>query len=393
MKIGETIYLDYQATTPPDKRVVAAMAQYFGEAFGNPHASDNLIGWQAAQAVDDAATRVGKLLGADTDEIVFTSGATEANNLALLGLGRRASRGMRRRILVSAIEHKSVLEVCRVLREQHGYRVESVPVDAAGIVDIVALKNALASDVLAVSINAVNNEIGTVQDIPALSKVIKATGALFHCDAAQAPCAIDLRNVCDFVDLLSLSSHKMYGPQGIGALYIRRELQDEIEPLIYGGGQQRNLRSGTVPLALCVGMGIAATLLVEAEEERVLLRRRRDRFVRHLTELPWPVVLNGPDSRQRHPGNANVRFDGFDAHELLSALQPRIAASMGSACTSGIAQPSHVLRAIGLTGEEAEASIRFSFGRNTTDAELDEAVNLVEKALAALATGIARRLA
>lgn len=387
MRIGDTIYLDHQATTPVDARVFAAMAQYLGESFGNPHSVDHSLGWKAARAVEDAAARVAGLIGADADEIVFTSGATEANNLALLGLGRRASGGKRRRILVSAVEHKSVLAVGHILHEQLGYRIESVPVDAAGFVDMAALQETLSDDVLAVSIMAVNNEIGTIQDIVALSGVIKRSGALFHCDAAQAPFAIDLRNVSHVVDLLSLSSHKMYGPQGIGALFIRRDLRDRIEPLVYGGGQQQNLRSGTVPVALCVGMGTAAALLDAraAEEERAAVRRRRDSFVRKLTDLPWPIVLNGPESAQRHPGNANMRFEGFDAHDILSTLQPRLAASTGSACTSGIPEPSYVLRAIGLSSDEAESSIRFSIGRNTTDADLEEAVALIDESLAKLA--------
>lgn len=386
MRIGHTIYLDHQATTPVDTRVFAEMAPYFGESFGNPHSIDHAIGWKTAQAVEDAAARVARLIGADPDEIFFTSGATEANNLALLGLGRRASGGKRRRILVSAVEHKCVLAVSRILHEQLGYRIESVPVDAAGYVDVAALKKALGDDVLAVSVMAVNNEIGTIQDIAVLSEVIGRSGALFHCDAAQAACAIDLQKFSQFVDLLSLSGHKMYGPQGIGALFIRRDLQDRIEPLVYGGGQQRELRSGTVPVALCVGMGAAAALLdtSAAEEERVLLHRRRDAFVHKLMNLSWPVFLNGPEGAQRHPGNANMRFDGFDAHDILSALQPRLAASTGSACTSGIPEPSHVLRAIGLSAREAEASIRFSLGRGTTDQDIEDAVDVINDALTRL---------
>lgn len=371
-----------------DARVFAAMKPYFGEAFGNPHSLDYSIGWKASRAVEGAAAHVAGLIGADADEIVFTSGATEANNLALLGLGRRASGGKRRRILVSAVEHKCVLALGRALREQLGFRVESVPVDEAGVVDTAALGEALADDVLFVSIMAVNNEIGTIQDIEGLSEIIRTSGAFFHCDAAQAPCAVDLQQASQFVDLLSLSGHKMYGPQGIGALFIRRDLQDRIEPIVYGGGQQRNLRSGTVPVALCVGMGVAATLINTpiAVEERATIRRRRDLFVSKLTNLPWPVHLNGPDSVQRHPGNANMRFEGFDAHDLLGSLQPRLAASTGSACTSGTREPSHVLRAIGLSSDEAESSIRFSIGRNTTDADLEEAVALIEKCLSGLAT-------
>lgn len=386
MRIGQTIYLDHQATTPLDVKVLSEMAPYFGESFGNPHSADHSLGWKAAQAVEDATARVAGMIGADADEIVFTSGATEANNLALLGLGRRASGDKRRRILVSAVEHKCVLAACRVLHEQLGYRIESLPVDSAGFVDMAALSETLADDVLAVSVLAVNNEIGTIQNLALLSEIIRGSGALFHCDAAQAPGAIDLQTVSEFVDLLSLSGHKMYGPQGIGALFIRRDLQNRIEPLVYGGGQQRNLRSGTVPVALCVGMGAAAALIntPEDSEKRAVLRNRRDSFVHMLLDLPWPIVLNGPQNAHRHPGNANMRFEGFDAHDILSMLQPRLAASMGSACTSGIPEPSHVLRAIGLSNTDAESSIRFSIGRNTTDADLEEAVALIDESLSKL---------
>jgi cysteine desulfurase len=395
MKIGDTIYLDYQATTPVDASVYSAMVPYFGESFGNPHSIDHCIGWRAAQAVEEAAACVARLIGADADEIVFTSGATEANNLALLGLGRRAAGGKRRRILVSAIEHKCVLAVSRILHEQLGYEVGLVPVDAAGHVVGSALKEMLADDVLAVSVMAVNNEIGTIQDIPRLSEIVRRSGALFHCDAAQAPLAIDLQHFSQFVDLLSMSGHKMSVPQGIGALFICRDLQDRIEPLVYGGGQQRELRSGTVPVALCVGMGAAAALVDTgaAEEERNLLRQRRDSFVSKLMSLPWPIFVNGPKGAQRHPGNANMRFDGFDARDILSTLQPRLAASTGSACTSGISEPSHVLLAIGLSRYEADASIRFSLGRGTTDADIEEAVALVDQSLSRLARAGLRRSA
>ena len=363
------------------------MAPYFGESFGNPHSVDHCIGWQAARAVEAAAASVAGLIGADSDEIVFTSGATEANNLALLGAGRRAAGGKRRRILTSAIEHKCVLAGCRVLHEQLGYQVESLAVDTAGFLDLAALERMLADNVLVVSVMAVNNEIGTIQDITGLSDMVRGSGALYHCDAAQAPSAIDLGQIARHVDLLSLSGHKIYGPQGIGALFVRRELQDQIEPLVYGGGQQRGLRSGTVPVALSVGMGAAAAIMGggEAEDERARLRRRTDSFVRNLSNLPWPVFVNGPESPRRHPGNANVRFEGFDAHEILGVLQPRLAASTGSACTSGMPEGSHVLRAIGLPPDAAEASIRFSLGRQTTDEDVEDAVRFVNEALSRLA--------
>jgi cysteine desulfurase len=389
MKIGSTIYFDHQATTPLDSKIFSSMIPYFCESFGNPHSADHCIGWKAAQAVESAAGSVAELIGADADEIVFTSGATEANNLALFGLGKHASRGKRKRILLSPIEHKCVLATCRALHEQFGYQIEFLPVDTAGFVNIEALGKTIADDVLAVSIMAVNNEIGIIQDIQALSNVIRAHGAFFHCDAAQAPSAIDLRTVADFVDLLSLSGHKMYGPQGIGALFINRELHDCVEPIIYGGGQQNNLRSGTLPVALCVGMGVASELINTPEilDKITALRQRRDTFIHLLLDLPWVIALNGPESEHRHPGNANIRFEGFDAHEILNSLQPSLAASTGSACTSGIQEPSHVLRAIGLSNKEADSSIRFSLGRETTDVDVNEAVRLIRECLLKLSKG------
>ena len=383
MRIGNTIYLDHQATTPIDGRVLAKMARYHSESFGNPHSSDHRLGWESAQAVESSTASIAALIGVDADEIIFTSGATESNNLALLGLARRAADGKRRRVLVSAIEHKCVLAAGRALEEQLGFSVEQIPVDDQGFVEIPALEAALDDDVLAVSIMVVNNEIGTIQDIRSLSKLIRSHGCVFHCDAAQAPVAMNMNSIGYYVDILSLSGHKMYGPKGIGAAYIARNIRDRIEPLIYGGGQQNGLRSGTLPTPLCVGMGKAANLLAsdDAEERRAQLRSRRDAFVEKLMSLPWPIALNGPTGQARHPGNANIRFTDFSAHDILGALQPRVAASTGSACTSGIPEPSHVLRAIGLTGEDAEASIRFSLGFDTSGEDIEEAVAQIESVL------------
>ena len=358
------------------------MVPYWGASFGNPHASDHIIGWRAAEAVRGAAASVGLLIGADADEIVFTSGATEANNLALLGLARRASAD-RRRILVSAIEHKCVLAAARSLTGHEGFAVETIPVDGHGFIDLATLGEQLDETTLVVSVMAVNNEIGTVQDIPRVAELLAPHGILLHCDAAQAPCTTDVTDLAMHADLVSLSGHKIYGPQGIGALYIRRDVQERIEPLIYGGGQQEGLRSGTVPVPLCVGMAAAADLLgrPEAAEERARLARQRDAFIDLLRSGPFPVMLNGPVGARRHAGNVNVQFPGFDAHGILGALQPRLAASTGSACTSGTPEPSHVLHATGLTDMQSESSIRFSFGRFTTDEEIDEAARLVVQAL------------
>ena len=384
MRIGQTIYLDHQATTPLDGRVLAEMAPHHGESFGNPHSSDHSLGWQAARAVEEAAARVARLIGADPDEIFFTSGATESNNMALLGLGRRAVGGRRRRILVSAIEHKCVFASAGALEERYGFAVERIPVDRQGRVNLAALEDMLGEDVLAVSVMVVNNEVGTIQDLTTLSGHVRRHGAVLHCDAAQAPIGMPVGTLATHADLLSLSGHKMYGPKGVGIAFIARSLQNRIEPLIYGGGQQGGLRSGTVPVPLCVGMGAASQLLdnEEARERCGELRRRRDDFVRCLTGLEWPIWPIGPQGEARHAANASICFQGFSAHEILGALQPRLAASTGSACTSGIPEPSHVLQAIGLGGDDAEATIRFSLGFGTTDEDVEEAVSLIEEVLA-----------
>ncbi len=342
------------------------------------------MGWAAQSAIKKAQASIGRLIGGDEDEIFFTSGATEANNLALLGLARRSAHGSRKKVLLSAIEHKSVLACARVLRDQLGFIVIEIPVSEYGIVDPDALSSYLDDDVLLVSLIAVNNEIGTVQDLRALSRRIQSVGALLHCDAAQAPIAFSLRWLTEVADMVSLSAHKMYGPQGIGALFIRRNLHRQIEPIIYGGGQQMNLRSGTLPLALCVGMGAAAKLMADesTDAKRTLLKALRDRFVNELTESAnGRVFSNGPNMGGRHPGNANLRFEGCDARDILALLQPRLAASVGSACTTGIPEPSHVLKAIGLTTLQAEASIRFSFGFDTTDEDVNDGVRLIREVL------------
>ena len=378
MSDAETIYADYQATTPVDPRVVEKMAPYWSESFGNPHSDDHVEGWRAAASVRQAASSIAALIGGDSDEVVFTSGATEANNLALLGLGRRAPAG-RRRILVSAIEHKCVLAAARVLQEREEFTVEEIPVDAAGFVRLDLLEGMLDDSVLVASVMAVNNEVGTIQDIPRIAELLQSYGALFHCDAAQAPSAMDVGDLAAHADLVSLSGHKMYGPKGIGTLYARRKHHDRIEPLIYGGGQQGGLRSGTVPVPLCIGMSAAADILRSEEGalERERVSRLRDSFVQGLLGSPAALEMNGPAGTQRHPGNANVRFGGLDAQDILGALQPRLAASTGAACASGIPEPSHVLRALGLSEAEARSSVRFSFGRFTTAGEAEAAGELV----------------
>ena len=247
--------------------------------------------------------------------------------------------------------------------------------------DLEALAAMVDETVLVASIMAVNNEIGTIQDLPSIATLLRGHDVLFYCDAAQAPCAMDVGDLALYADLISLSGHKAYGPQGIGALYVRRDIQECVEPIIYGGGQQGGLRSDTVPVPLCAGMA-AAEIVGSAEGvgERGRIGRQRDSFVEVLKGSRYPVVVNGPMGNLRHPGNANLRFDGLAAQDILGALQPRVAASTGAACTSGIPEPSHVLRALGLSSEQAAAAIRFSFGRFTTNQDVTEAATLVVKA-------------
>lgn len=383
MRVGRTVYLDYQATTPIHPEVLSEMLPFLQDHFGNPHSRDHSIGWESSRAVEISLERLAAMIGADPDEIVFTSGATESNNLALLGICRRNADKRRNRVLLSSIEHKSVLAVGRALRSQLGLHVSLLPVDSHGRIIQDELTNLLGDDVLMVSVMSTNNEIGTIQDIREISQVVRSAGAILHSDAAQAPYAVDLGSITDWVDLLSISSHKMGGPKGLGVLYIRRELQDAIEPMIYGGGQQGGIRSGTIPVPLCVGMGKAAEICGSSEmtNERRRIAAYRDEFARALRNLPWDVEINGPELTNRHPGNLNLRFKGFSAHSILGALQPQVAASTGSACTSGVPEPSHVLKAIGLSDTEAESSIRFSIGRETTHRDLADATEYVRDAL------------
>lgn len=378
------IYLDYQASTPVDPRVLAAMTIHFTDHFGNPHAADHAVGWRAHDAVEVSARRIASALRVDVDEIVFTSGATESNNLALLGIARRAPSS-RRRILVSAIEHKSVLEAARAA-VAHGFSLEEIPVDSFGCVDLEALQRRLATDVLLVSVMAVNNEIGSIQPIGEIARQAHAVGAYVHTDAAHALAVGPLDLATWDVDLLSLSGHKIYGPKGIGLLAIRREVQAEVEPLMYGGGQQNGLRPGTVAVPLCVGLAEAVELMTgdEASLERRRVRALRDALLAKLQTIDERICLNGPQLDHRHPGNANVRFPGLDGRDLLAALQPMLAASTGSACTSGIPERSHVLRAIGLGRSDVDSSIRFSVGRYTTESQVYCAITLIAAAVARL---------
>ena len=372
------IYMDYQATTPADPRVVEAMQPYWSALYGNPHSADHAFGWSADAAVEMARGHIAALHGADPDEIVFTSGATEANNLAVLGIAR-ASPVTRKRIVVSAIEHKCVLAAARAAADD-GFEVTTVPVDSDGIVDPRVIAAVLDDRVALVSVMAINNEIGTVQPLSEIAALCAAAGAVFHTDAAQALNALPMDVAALGVDLMSLSAHKAYGPKGIGALFVRRGLRVRPKPIIHGGGQEGGLRSGTLPTPLCVGFGEACRIL--ASERGGDVKRMcvlRDRFLAELLKTVPDLKLNG-NQVVRHPGNLNLLFPSTDASVLLQHLHPHVAASTGSACTSGQPEPSHVLRAIGLSPDDANASIRFSIGRFTTEDEVDEAARHVSEA-------------
>lgn len=381
MRIGAALYFDYQASTPIDPRVLSVLASQFANTFANPHSADHALGWQSQQAVETAAAQVAQTIGAEPDEIVFTSGATEANNLAILGLLPKAPQG-RSRLLVGETEHKCVLTAAAEA-ERYGFTVEHVRVDATGTVDLEDLIQRLADDVLLVSIMAVNNEVGTIQPLDEVVRLAAGVGARVHSDAAQALSARDIDVATTDVDFLSLSAHKIYGPKGIGALYVRRDRHNELSPIIHGGGQQGGLRSGTVPTPLCAAFGAAAALMAgEASVgERTRLAALRDRVIAGLLDLDRGYRLNGPTGAARHPGNVNICFAGEDGRDLLSRLQPQLAASTGSACTTGFPQSSHVLRAIGLSTPEAEASVRIGLGRFSDQEQVDELINMFRNLL------------
>jgi cysteine desulfurase len=382
------IYLDNQATTPIDPRVLEAMLPYFTEHFGNPHSESHVYGRNAAAAIEAARADLARLINADPREIVFTSGATEANNLALKGAAHfaraypAAGREPRDHIVVLATEHKCVLESAAAL-EREGFSVTYLPVEPNGLVSSDRLGTALTERTLLASVMAAHNEIGVIQPLAELGALCRAKGVLFHTDAAQAAGKIALDVAAMQIDLMSISGHKMYGPKGVGALYVRRRPRVRLLPLIDGGGQERGLRSGTLPTPLCVGLGRAAAIAgAEMAGEAVRLRTLRDRLQENLMRRVGGLTVNG-DSEHRLAGNLNLSFPGLSAPELIEAC-PTIAMSTGSACTSATVEPSYVLRALGLPDERANASIRLGLGRFTTAAEVDFAVDALAAAAARL---------
>ena len=379
MRSDLPIYLDNQATTRCDPRVVQAMLPWFAEQFGNPHSSEHVLGRAAEAAVEAARAEVAALIGAEARELVFTSGATESNNLAIKGAARFARHmgDVRRRVVTVATEHKCVLESVADLAED-GFEPVVLPVRGDGLLDPEALRDALAVPTLLVSVMAVNNETGLIQPVAELARLTRASGALFHSDAAQAAgkIAIDVR-AWD-VDLLSLSAHKLYGPKGIGALYVRRRPRVRLAPLFSGGGQERGLRSGTLPTPLVVGFGEAARLAAtERATDAARIGALRDRLLAELEAAIPGLQVNGA-AAARIAGNLNLTFPAATAIELMAAC-PELCVSTGSACSSAEVAPSYVLQALGLGADAAARSLRIGIGRFTSAAD-------VEIAAAALAT-------
>jgi cysteine desulfurase len=368
------IYLDNQATTPCDPRVVAAMLPWFTERFGNPHSAEHALGREAEAAVETARGEIAALIGAEPREIVLTSGATESNNIAIKGAARHALRmgGTRRRVITLATEHKCVLESVADLAAE-GFEPVVLPVDADGLLDPADLRAALAVPTLLVSVMGVNNETGVIQDLPAIAAIAREAGALFHTDAAQAAGKIPLDVAAMGIDLLSLSGHKIYGPKGVGALYVRRRPRVRLAPLFSGGGQERGLRSGTLPTPLVVGLGEAARLAAaEMAEDEARIAALRERLLAGLLDAIPGLRINGSLAR-RVAGNLNLTFPHATATAMMAAM-PDLCVSTGSACSSAEIEPSYVLRALGLSADAASRTLRIGVGRFTSRAEIDFAI-------------------
>ncbi|MFK7974015.1 MAG: IscS subfamily cysteine desulfurase [Rickettsiaceae bacterium] len=368
------IYLDYQATTPTDPRVVEAMLPYFTTKFGNPHSRSHSYAWEAEAACDLARSQVAQLIGANAKEIIFTSGATESNNMAIKGIAK--FYGSKKKHIVTLVtEHKCVLDTCRHL-EQEGFKVTYLTVEPNGIVDLNKLQEAITSDTLLVSIMAINNEIGVIQPLKEIGQICRAKGAFFHSDIAQAfgkiPINVDECNI----DLASISGHKIYGPNGIGALYIRKKPRIRLTPIFNGGGQERGLRSGTLATPLVVGLGTAAVIAQqEMEQDEQHVQKLFNKFVDTIQSNAEEIYLKG-DRNQRYQGNVNLSFSYIEGESMILAIKD-LAVSSGSACTSSSLEPSYVLRALGVNDAMAHTSIRFGFGRFTTEDEVDYAAQLL----------------
>lgn len=376
--IRRPIYLDCHATTPVDERVLAAMLPYFTEHFGNPASVGHPYGWEAEAAVRQARETLAEAINAQPEEIVFTSGATEANNLAIKGIAEAYCQ-QGQHIITVQTEHKAILDPCNYL-EKLGFQVTYLPVDSDGLLDLNLLEKAFRPETILVSVMAANNEIGVLQPIAQIGAICREHQVLFHTDAAQAIGKIPLDVEAMNIDLMSLTAHKVYGPKGIGALYVRRKPKVQVAPQLHGGGQERGMRSGTLYPPQIVGFAKAVEIaLAEQAEETTRLTQLRQQLWRKLSQIDG-IYLNG-HSTQRLPGNLNISLEGVDGAALLLGLQPVMAISSGSACSSAKIAPSHVLLAIGRSEQLAYSSVRFGIGRWQTTAEIDEAA---ERAIATI---------
>jgi cysteine desulfurase len=374
---GRSIYLDTQATTPLDPRVLDAMLPFMTQQYGNPHSRTHHFGWEADDAVEVARGHIAKLIGASSpSEIIFTSGATESNNQVIKGL-MRFLKGSKKHLITVQTEHKCVLDSARAL-QQEGFEVTYLPVKPDGLIDLQLLEQSIRPDTGLVSIMAVNNEIGTIQPLKDIATICKSKGVKFHTDGAQAVGKIPLNVEEMGIDAMSISSHKLYGPKGLGAMYVRRRPRVRLEPIISGGGQERGLRSGTLAPPLCVGMGEACRIAgEEMARDTAHINRLAKKMMDGLSKELSHLYINGPPigSAERYNGNLNISFAHVEGESLLMGLK-QIAVSSGSACTSASLEPSYVLRALGVEEDLAHTSIRFGIGRFTTDEEVDQAIKL-----------------
>ena len=381
------LYIDHQATTPVESAVLKAMEPYWSKNFGNPHSNQHIIGWNSNKTVNDSKRKIADFIGSEEDEIFFTSGATESNNLAsfsLCDLSRLYPQ--RKRVLLSPIEHSCILNATEFWSNRYGLEIEYLKVDKLGYIDLENLEKALKKPTLFCSIGFVNNEIGTIQDLDAIYNILKEKECFFHSDCAQAPKTIDCQKIAKKSDLASFSGHKIGAPNGIGVLYINAEIQSKITPLLHGGGQQNAMRPGTVPVPLCVGMAAACELLTneDAETSRLHTAQLTKYFLEELKDLDVKLSLNGPPLLKRHVGNLNVSLESIDASELLMMLQPNVCASTGSACSSRNIETSHVLEAIGLSNERKKGAVRFSFSHQLTFEQLDYGLDIIKQTVSNL---------
>ena len=380
MTVKTPVYLDYAATTPVDKRVAEKMIPYLTETFGNPASSSHAFGWVAEEAVEKARADIAALINADPKEIVFTSGATESDNLAIKGAANFYKTKGKHLITVKT-EHKAVLDTMREL-ERQGFEVTYLGVQENGLIDLEELKAAIRDDTILISVMWVNNEIGVVQDIPAIGEICRERKIIFHVDAAQACGKVPVDVEAAKIDLLSMSGHKVYGPKGIGALYVRRKPRVRLEAQMHGGGHERGFRSGTLPTHQIVGMGEAFRIAKEElKQDMAHYRKLRDIFLKGIEGIE-EVYING-DLEHRAPNNLNVSFNFVEGESLIMAVK-ELAVSSGSACTSASLEPSYVLRALGRNDELAHSSLRITFGRMTTEEEVQFAAELIKSKIGKL---------